>query len=205
VTAYPIPTLSGTLVRLEPLLPHHVDGLFEAANDDRSTYGFTNVPRSRDAMDEYVNDLVRMWEAGDVVPFAQIEVASDRPVGATRLMTIRALRPPDSPYAVEIGGTWLAASAQRSGLNTQAKLLLLQYAFDTWNVGRVDLKTDARNDRSRDAILRIGATFEGVLRHWQPSQMSGEENRLRDSAIYSILDTEWPHVREHLRSLIRAD
>lgn len=205
MTAYPIPTLSGTLVRLEPLLPHHVDGLFEAANDDRSTYGFTNVPRSRDAMDEYVNDLVRMWEAGDVVPFAQIEVASDRPVGATRLMTIRALRPPDSPYAVEIGGTWLAASAQRSGLNTQAKLLLLQYAFDTWNVGRVDLKTDARNDRSRDAILRIGATFEGVLRHWQPSQMSGEENRLRDSAIYSILDTEWPHVREHLRSLIRAD
>ena len=205
VVVYPIPTLCGALVRLEPLSPHHVDGLTEAANDDRSTYGFTNVPRSRDAMDGYVSDLVRMWEAGEVVPFAQVDVATGRPVGATRLMTIRALRPPDSPYAVEIGGTWLAASVQRSGLNTQAKLLLLQYAFDTWNVGRVDLKTDARNERSRNAILRIGATFEGVLRHWQPSQVAGEENHLRDSAIYSILDSEWPRVREHLRSLIRTD
>jgi RimJ/RimL family protein N-acetyltransferase len=196
--------LSGTLIRLEPLSRHHVDGLFEAASEDRSTYGFTNVPQSRDAMDDYVSDLLRMWEAGEVVPFAQIEVASDRPVGATRLMTIRALQSSATPYAVEIGGTWLAASAQRSGLNTQAKQLLLAYVFDAWNVGRVDLKTDARNDRSRNAILRIGATFEGVLRHWQPSQLAGEENRLRDSAIFSILDTEWPRVEDHLRSLSRA-
>jgi RimJ/RimL family protein N-acetyltransferase len=196
--------LSGTLIRLEPLSHHHVDGLFEAASEDRSTYGFTNVPQSRDAMDDYVSDLLRMWEAGEVVPFAQIEVASDRPVGATRLMTIRALQSSATPYAVEIGGTWLAASAQRSGLNTQAKQLLLAYVFDAWNVGRVDLKTDARNDRSRNAILRIGATFEGVLRHWQPSQLAGEENRLRDSAIFSILDTEWPRVEDHLRSLSRA-
>jgi RimJ/RimL family protein N-acetyltransferase len=155
-------------------------------------------------MDDYVSDLLRMWEAGEVVPFAQIEVASDRPVGATRLMTIRALQSSATPYAVEIGGTWLAASAQRSGLNTQAKQLLLAYVFDAWNVGRVDLKTDARNDRSRNAILRIGATLEGVLRHWQPSQLAGEENRLRDSAIFSILDTEWPRVEDHLRSLSRA-
>jgi RimJ/RimL family protein N-acetyltransferase len=196
--------LSGTLIRLEPLSHHHVDGLFESASEDRSAYGFTNVPQSRDAMDDYVSDLLRMWEAGDVVPFAQVEVASDRPVGATRLMTIRSLQSPATPYAVEIGGTWLAASAQRSGLNTQAKQLLLEYVFDAWNVGRVDLKTDARNDRSRNAILRIGATFEGVLRHWQPSQLAGEENRLRDSAIFSILDTEWPRVKEHLRALSHA-
>jgi RimJ/RimL family protein N-acetyltransferase len=155
-------------------------------------------------MDEYVGDLLQMWEAGEVVPFAQIEVATDRPVGATRLMTIRAIQGSTNPYAVEIGGTWLAASAQRSGLNTEAKLLLLEYAFGTWNVGRVDLKTDARNDRSRNAILRIGASFEGVLRHWQPSQVAGEENRLRDSAFFSILDTEWPRVREHLRLLSNA-
>jgi RimJ/RimL family protein N-acetyltransferase len=196
--------LKGTLVRLEPLLHEHVEGLVEAANEDRSAYGFTGVPATRDAMDDYVSDLVRMWEAGEVVPFAQIDVAMDRPVGATRLMTIRALRPFGSPYAIEIGGTWLSASTQRSGLNTQAKLLLLEYAFGSLNVGRVDLKTDARNDRSRDAILRIGATFEGVLRHWQPSQVAGDKNHLRDSAMYSILDTEWPRVREHLQSLSRA-
>jgi N-acetyltransferase len=204
VTPYPIPTLSGTVVRLEPLSHQHVDGLLEAASEDRSTYGFTNIPQSRDAMSDYASDLLRMWEAGDVVPFAQVDVVTNRPVGATRLMTIRALRPPDEPYAVEIGGTWLAGSAQRSGLNTEAKLLLLEYAFDTWNVGRVDLKTDARNDRSRNAILRIGATFEGVLRHWQPSQVAGEEKRLRDTAIFSILDTEWPRVKEHLHSLGRV-
>jgi RimJ/RimL family protein N-acetyltransferase len=204
MAAYPIPTLSGELVRLEPLSDHHVDGLLEAASEDRSAYGFTNVPQSRDAMDEYVSDLIRMWEAGEVVPFVQVDVATSRPVGATRLMTIRALRPSAAPYAVEIGGTWLAASAQRTGLNTEAKLLLLEYAFESWNVGRVDLKTDARNDRSRNAILRVGATFEGVLRHWQPSQLAGEENRLRDSAIYSILDTEWPRVREHLLLLTHA-
>jgi N-acetyltransferase len=204
VEAYPIPTLSDTLVRLEPLSHQHVDGLIEAASEDRSTYGFTTIPQSRDAMDDYVGDVLRMWEAGEVVPFTQFDPVTNRPVGATRLMTIRALRLSDKPYAVEIGGTWLAGSAQRSGVNTQAKRLLLAYAFDTWQVGRVDLKTDARNVRARNAILRIGATFEGVLRHWQPSQVAGEENRLRDTAIFSVLDTEWPRVNEHLRSLTRS-
>jgi RimJ/RimL family protein N-acetyltransferase len=117
-------------------------------------------------------------------------------------MTIRSLRPFATPYAVEIGGTWLATSAQRSGINTEAKLLLLDYAFETWHVGRVDLKTDARNDRSRNAILRIGASFEGVLRHWQPSLVEGEEGTLRDSAMFSIVDSEWPSVRERLTSLL---
>jgi RimJ/RimL family protein N-acetyltransferase len=105
------------------------------------------------------------------------------------------------PYAVEIGGTWLAASAQRTGINTEAKLLLLDYAFSVLGVGRVDLKTDARNDRSRNAMARIGGTFEGVLRNWQPSLVPGEEGRLRDSALYSILDTEWPDVHERLLEL----
>ena len=115
-------------------------------------------------------------------------------------MTIRRLEESSSPYAVEIGGTWLAGSTQRTGINTNAKLLLLDYAFTTLGVGRVDLKTDARNERSRAAISRIGATFEGVLRHWQPSLVAGEAGRLRDTAIYSILDVEWPEVRAGLRS-----
>ncbi|MGC2176488.1 MAG: GNAT family protein [Acidimicrobiales bacterium] len=202
MSSYPIPTLKGNLVRLEPLTLEHVDGLLEAANEDRSSYGMTSVPDDRDGTEGFIQDMLRMWEAGEVIPFAQIDVASNRPVGVTRLMTIRSLRHVATPYAVEIGGTWLAKSAQRSGINTEAKLLLLDYAFETWHVGRVDLKTDARNDRSRDAILRIGASFEGVLRHWQPSLVEGEEGTLRDSAMFSIVDEQWPSVRERLCSLL---
>jgi N-acetyltransferase len=202
MSSYPIPTLKGNLVRLEPLTLEHVDGLLEAANEDRSSYGMTSVPDDRDGTEGFIQDMLRMWQAGEVIPFAQIDVASNRPVGVTRLMTIRSLRHVATPYAVEIGGTWLAKSAQRSGINAEAKLLLLDYAFETWHVGRVDLKTDARNDRSRDAILRIGASFEGVLRHWQPSLVEGEEGTLRDSAMFSIVDEQWPSVRERLCSLL---
>ena len=92
----------------------------------------------------------------------------------------------------------MAGSAQGTGINAEAKLLLLTHAFDAWNVGRVDLKTDARNARARAGILSIGATFEGVLRRWQPSQVPGEEAQLRDSAIYSVVDNEWPDVRSAL-------
>ena len=119
-------------------------------------------------------------------------------------MTIRRLDNSTSPYAIEIGGTWLAASTQRSGINTNAKLLLLDYAFETLGVGRVDLKTDARNERSRAAITRIGGKFEGVLRHWQPSLVPGEEGKLRDSAMFSILDVEWPDVRERLQTTVNG-
>lgn len=199
---YPIPTLSGRLVSLEPLTLQHVDLLYEAAREDRASYRFTSVPESREGIAAFVMDMVRMWEAGEIVPFVQVDASTSRPVGVTRYMTIRSLRAGSAPYAVEIGGTWLAQSAQRSGVNTEAKLMLLDYAFETWRVGRVDLKTDARNERSRNAISRIGATFEGVLRHWQPSLAEGEEGKLRDSAMYSILDNEWPSVRERLTSLL---
>jgi RimJ/RimL family protein N-acetyltransferase len=107
------------------------------------------------------------------------------------------------PYAVEIGGTWLAASAQRTGVNVEAKLLLLDQAFERWRVGRVDFKTDARNLRSRTAILALGARFEGVLANWQPSQAPGEEAALRDSALYAILATDWPDVRGALVARLR--
>jgi RimJ/RimL family protein N-acetyltransferase len=202
MSAYPIPTLAGSYVRLEPLASEHVDALVVAANEDRSSYIFTNVLQNVDEATQYVNVMLSMWKSGEVVPFVQVDVARDRVVGVTRFMTIRRLNDSSAPYAVEIGGTWLAASGQRTGINTNAKLLLLEHAFTTLGVGRVDLKTDARNERSRAAIARIGATFEGVLRHWQPSLVSGEEGRLRDSAIFSILDTEWPDVREQLRSTL---
>jgi RimJ/RimL family protein N-acetyltransferase len=200
--AFETPTLCGDAVRLEALDLDHVDALYEAANEDRSAYFFTSVPSTRYEMAASVEGLVRSWQAGEVVPFVQIDARSGQAVGVTRFMTIRRAPGASTPFAVEIGGTWLAASAQRTGINTEAKYLLLGYAFDVLGVGRVDLKTDARNDRSRNAIARLGATFEGVLRHWQPSLVPGEEGLLRDSALYSILDREWSDVGEHLRTLM---
>ena len=194
--------LVGTHVRLEPLDHSHVDGLVGAANGDRSTYGYMIVPPTRDEMVEYVHELLRQHGEGLSVPFAQVAVETGRVVGATRFMTIRLKEGAPIPYAVEIGGTWLSGSAQRTAINSEAKLLLFTYAFETWNVGRVDLKGDARNTRSRTAMARIGATFEGVLRQWQPSQVAGEETLLRDTAMYSVVALEWPTVRAGLEMKI---
>ncbi|MGH3732529.1 MAG: GNAT family N-acetyltransferase [Acidimicrobiales bacterium] len=196
----PIPTLTGPYTRLEPLGPEHIDALVEAANEDRATYFFTSVPQNTREATQFVETMSSMWESGGAMPFAQIDVARERVVGTTRYLNIRRSDDSSLPYGVEIGGTWLAASTQRTRINTNAKLLLLDYAFTTFGVGRVDLKTDARNERSRAAIARIGATFEGVLRHWQPSLVPREEGKLRDTAIFSILDLEWPDVRELLLS-----
>lgn len=195
------PVLDGRLVRLEPLESSHAADLAAAAGEERTTYRYTVVPDGLAGAAAYVADLLGARDRGETVPFVQREVATGRLVGATRFMTLRASG--ESLFAVEIGGTWLAASAQRSGINTEAKLLLLEHAFNTWGVARVDLKTDARNERSRAAILRLGATFEGVLRHWQPSLVAGEEGRYRDSAMYSFIDAQWPERRRHLASLLR--
>jgi RimJ/RimL family protein N-acetyltransferase len=192
--------LTGARVRLEPLRPSHTAGLVAAAAEDRATYGFTTVPEGPDGVAEYVAGLVRLRDAGEWIPFCQVAVVGDRPVGVTNFLTLRVAEPGAAPYAVEIGGTWLAASAQRTGINAEAKLLLLGHAFDVWRVGRVDLKTDARNERSRQAIAGIGAVFEGVLRSWQPSHATGEQGRLRDTAIYSIVLAEWPAVRAGLEA-----
>lgn len=201
---HPIPTLVGQYVRLEPIRIEHVRELYAAANEDRSMYSFTTVPQSLEEVEVYVAALLDLWEAGEAVPFVQIDVADDRVVGVTRYLTIRQ-RPGDStPYALEIGGTWLSASAQRSAINTNAKLLLLGHAFDTLGAERVDLKTDARNARSRAAIERLGAHLDGVLRRWQPSQVPGEGRALRDSAMYSILAEEWTRVRERLEALLAS-
>ena len=198
-----VSSLAGRLVRLDRLSEIHVDALADAAGDDRSTYGFTTVPAGRSEMAEYVAGLLSSPSSDETIPFAQVRVGDGAPVGVTRYLTFRARRDAPTPYAVEIGGTWLAAAAQRTGINTEAKLLLLTHAFDVWNVQRVDFKTDARNERSRAAILALGASFEGILRRWQPSHVAGEEGRLRDSAMYSILSTEWPAVRHALAARIR--
>jgi N-acetyltransferase len=199
VTRLPdVGSLTGRLVTLEPLGLDHVEGLAASSLGDRDSFGFTAVPEGVDDTRGYVLELLAAQAAGDTIPFAQIRRADACPVGVTRYLAFRERTGDPLPYAVEIGGTWLASSARGTGINVEAKLLLLGQAFDSWGVGRVDLKTDARNARSRAAIAALGATFEGILRHWQPSLVRGEETQLRDSAIFSIVDKEWAAVRRHL-------
>lgn len=193
-----VPVLHGALVRLEPLTPGHGADLAVAAEEDRRTYGFTRVPRAWE-VEDYLGAHFGRARDGTMTPFAQIRQDDGRAVGCTSYWSPRFWPGRDEPCAIEIGWTWLAASAQRTGINVEAKFLLFQYAFETLGVARVDLKTDARNERSRRAIERLGARFEGVLRQWSPSHTPGEEGLLRDSAIFSVIAAEWPAVRAALR------
>ena len=190
------PTLTGQHVQLEQLRSEHVGDLVRAANEDRATYDWTAVPPTEAGMRSYVERLLSDEVAGIVVPFAQRRIADGALVGCTRFLSIMRWSGRDEPDEVEIGGTWLAASAQRTPINTEAKLLLLSHAFEDLGVARVAICTDARNERSRTAILRLGATFEGVLRSHRASYVAGEG--ARDTAVHSIIDVEWPSVRAGL-------
>jgi N-acetyltransferase len=192
--------LNGTLVRLEPLQASHILGLMAAAEEDRSTYDWSAVPRAATVADYVAARLA----AEGLTAFAQVRVSDGAPVGCTCLSHPRAWPGREDLCAVEIGGTWLAASAQRTGINAEAKLLLLTYAFEELGVARVEWVTDARNQRSRRAIEALGARFEGVLRNWSPSRAPGEEGLLRDSAVFSVIDAEWPAVKSALTARIAA-
>lgn len=196
--------LEGQFVRLEPLAPGHLDGLLAAATEGRDTYDFTTVPATREEMARYIEDLCAEQGADGCVPFAQVRLTDEVVVGGTRFLNLRRRAGGEPPFAVEIGGTWLSPSAQGTAINPEAKLLLLTYAFETWNVARLDLVTDARNARSRGGIESIGARYEGTLRNWQPSRAPGEEGKLRDSAIFSITDEDWPEVRAQLEARVQA-
>ena len=191
-------TLAGRHVRLEPLSCDHAEALTAAANEDRSTYGLTPVPDTVAAMREYIDHALDGRARCDLLPFAQVAVAGGRVVGSTRYLDLQWHRGLDTPDELEIGATWLAASAQRTGINTEAKYLLLQYAFGQLGVWRVAICTDARNTRSRTAIERIGATFEGVLRNHRVAWDTAEPTP-RQTAVYSIIDEEWPGVAARLR------
>ncbi len=195
--------LQGRHVRLEPVSYEHLDGLVAAANEDRTTYGFTEVPATAAAMRLHIEDLQLQQARGGALAFTTVRVANDAIVGCTRFLTIRSWFDRGVPDAVEIGGTWLSASAQRTEINTEAKLLMLTHAFETWQVQRLDLKTDARNARSRTAIERLGARYDGVLRGWQPSLVPGETGQARDTAMYSIIPGEWPSVKATLAKRLR--
>ena len=198
--ALDIPVLQGRLVRLEPLSKNHTVDLADSAEENRSTFGYTWVPR-RPQIDQYIAHQLEQAETSKLTPLAQIRLADNRAVGCTAYFDPRDWPGrPDEPCAVGIGWTWLAASAQGTGINIEAKLLLLRHAFERLGVARVDITTDARNVRSRRAIEGLGATFEGILRQWSPSRAPGEEGHLRDSAMYSILGFEWSDRKARLES-----
>jgi N-acetyltransferase len=193
---FDVPVLDGSLVRLEPLSIRHAADLAVAAEEDRASYDFTLVPRASEIGGYLTAQFARA--AQGLIPFAQIRQADGHAVGCTAYWDPRYWPGRDDLRAIEIGFTWLAASAQRSGINTEAKLLLMSHAFGFLRVARVDLKTDARNTRSRRAIEALGATFEGVLRSWSMSWAPGEQGMLRDSAVYSVIAPQWDAVRAHL-------
>jgi RimJ/RimL family protein N-acetyltransferase len=198
--------LEGRLVRLEPLTFDHVPALVVASAESREHYGYNWVPDGEADVVRYVADALEGQRVGDELAFAQVRVDTGQVVGSTRYYDMKPWQWPagslnqrfDTPDAVEIGYTWLAASAQRTGINTEAKFLLLQHAFETWQVHRVSWRTDARNERSRAAIERLGAQFEGIRRAERP----GADGTVRDSAYYSVIAAEWPTVRARLIRLL---
>lgn len=193
-------TLKGRFATLTPLSLDDVPGLVGAASGDRSTFGWSNVPDNNPAWRVVVDKLLVDRDTGTAVPFTTRRSSDGAIVGMTRFLALRSWRGRPFPDAIEIGGTFLAPWAQRTPMNTDAKLLMMSHAFNVWGVQRLDLKTDARNDRSRRAIERLGAHFEGVLRNWQASQVDGEEDTPRSSAMYSLLPSEWPEVRRRLEA-----
>lgn len=183
--------LKGEAIRLEPLNEEHAQGLY---NRGRSEADWAYMPRA------CFVDLAdtRQWiaqalNAADQLPFAIIETHKERIVGSTRFLNIRA-----EHRSLEVGWTWLGQEWQRTRVNTEAKLLLLTHAMERLGCVRVEFKTDARNQRSQQALERIGATQEGVLRN----HMIVQGNHVRDSVYYSVIDTEWPKVKKKLQRLL---
>jgi N-acetyltransferase len=184
------PVLEGELVRLEPMSPEHEDGLWEASRDER-TWRWLSVlqPQTREELNAYVGDALANAAAGAEMPLVTVRRADERIVGSTRYL---ALRP--EHRTIEIGWTWLTPEAWGSGVNVEAKLLMFEHAFERLGCLRVELKTDALNERSRGAMEALPAQFEGVHR----KAMLVRGGQRRDSAWYSVLDEEWPVVRANL-------
>lgn len=195
--------LTGRHVVLEPLRRDHVDDLAAAAAGDRSSFGYTEVPDGFAETADYVERLLADAANGAAGPFVQRRVADGRIVGCTRYLHPSWPLGREHPDEIEVGGTWLGADAQRTALNTEAKLLLLTDAFERLGVQRVAICTDARNERSRRAIERLGARYEAILHRHRRSLHAGDGDRLRDTAVYAVTVDDWTSVREHLRALSR--
>ncbi len=198
--------LAGKHVRLEPLDHRHVDGLVAASAVDPSLYQWSPVPQGKAEAASYV-DTAHAWrDAGSAVSFATVRADDGVVIGSTRFWNLeRWSWPPgharhgrQAPDACEIGYTWLTRSAIRTSANTEAKLLMLTHAFEAWQVFRVCFHTDARNQRSRAALERIGGKFEGILR----AHRMAADYIPRDSVRYSIVAAEWPAAKQQLQKLL---
>jgi RimJ/RimL family protein N-acetyltransferase len=198
--------LSGRHVRLEPLSHRHVAGLIAASAVDPSLYRWSPVPQGEAEVTAYVDTALAWREAGTAASFATVRIDDGVVVGSTRFWNIERWSWPaghprhgrPSPDACEIGYTWLTRSAIRTAANSEAKLLMLTHAFEVWQVLRVCFHTDARNERSRAALERIGGKFEGILR----AHRMAADYVPRDSVRYSIVEAEWPDVKDRLRRLV---
>ena len=188
-------TLRGWLVRLEPMRLDHVDGLTAVGLHPELWRWIPNPVTSREEMLGYVRTALSELERGVSLPFVTILNSSDRVIGSTRYGNI------DLPNRrVEIGWTWITPPYQRTGANTEAKLLLLAHAFETMKLNRVELKTDALNQKSRAAIARLGAVEEGIFR----KHLVTASGRIRDTVYFSIIDSEWPAVKARLSTFLRS-
>jgi RimJ/RimL family protein N-acetyltransferase len=186
-------TLEGSTVCLEPIRPEHAESFWNAAKDSLGDI-FQWIPYRMKTFEDFqrlVEKAFAEQERGESVVFATVERNSGRVIGSTRFMNIDRVN-----RRVEIGSTWIAPAWHRTAVNTEAKYLMLHRAFEVWQCIRVELKTDALNQRSRNAILRIGAKEEGTLR----KHMITWTGRVRDSIYFSILDTEWPEVKRGLEA-----
>jgi len=200
-----VPTLTGDHIRLEPLSHRHVEGLVAASAAHPAIYKWSPVPQGRTEAEQYINTALAWQEAGTAASFAVIRLADSAVIGSTHFFNLEYWAwPPQhpshgrtAPDACEIGYTWFAASAIRTPANTEAKLLMLTFAFETWKVLRVCLHTDIRNHRSRAAIERIGGQFEGILR----AHRMAADFIPRDSARYSIVAAEWTAAKKRLIDL----
>jgi N-acetyltransferase len=190
-------TLEGSVVRLEPIRREHAKLFWDVAKDDLEDI-FRWIPYSMKTEEDFqrlVEKAFSEQERGESVVFATVERATGRVIGSTRFMNIDR-----NNCRVEIGSTWIAKPWQRTAVNTEAKYLMLRHAFEVWGCVRVELKTDALNQQSRNAILRIGAKEEGTLRR----HVVTWTGRIRDSVYFSILDDEWPGAKARLEARIRG-
>ncbi|MGR3890406.1 GNAT family N-acetyltransferase [Pseudomonas sp. 1152_12] len=184
-------TLTGTSVELLPLQRDHASALVEAASDGELwNLNVTHVPGPK-TVDKYIDIALAGREAGSMIPFVIVRRDSGQVVGSTRFWKVDRVN-----RKLEIGHTFLAQSAQKSAINTQAKLLLLTYAFEVLDCVRVQFTTDELNEKSRAAILRLGAVQEGIVRH----ERIMPDGRKRNSVRFSIIDSEWPQVKTSLQA-----
>jgi N-acetyltransferase len=195
-------TLTGQVVRLEPLGHRHVPGLVAAAAGGAELYRWSAVPQEEGQIRQYVETAVAARDTGAATPFAVVRADDAAVIGSTRFFDLQYWAWPEDrarsgPDTCEIGFTWLSPKAIRTGANTEMKRLMLTHAFETWQVSSVSLHTDARNQRSRQAMERIGARFEGILR----AHRLGTDGKPRDSARFSVTAADWPAVRQHLDEL----